>query len=164
MVLHAFAPHPLGSQDSWSILDFIGRMNALQRDFYKRRKCVSRATERTCRRRELAIVKPDVQPSGILQTGGRVGSMMKTQNSRGGREGALPPPINSGKINPCARKIKTKHPSRCWGRKCLLWIDCVIHDIAPASHLKKVPSCCAEDMSNVKQIGMPLSGKESPAL
>ena len=40
----------------------------------------------------------------------------------------------------------------------------MIHDIAPASHLKKVPSCCAEDMSNVKQIGMPLSGKESPAL
>lgn len=95
-------------------------------------------------------MKPDVQPSGILQTGGTAENRMETHNSRGGREGALSPPINSRKTNPCAREIKTKYPSRCWGRKCLLRIDCVIHDIVTASHLKKVPSCCAEGISNVK--------------
>lgn len=69
---------------------------------------------RDCWRREFAIVQPDVQPSGILQTGGMLDTMMETQNSRGGREeGRSPafplPQINSGKINPCAREIKGKH-------------------------------------------------------
>lgn len=54
-------------------------------------------------------MKPDVEPSGILQTGGMVDSMMETQNSREGREG-IPLPINIGKINPCAREIILKHP------------------------------------------------------